>query len=66
MLLLDGTLIQQLFLHQQQYFLQYAIMLGLSAKDRHSNETNKIVIKPGKIFPFTEVLVHQRDTVKSS
>lgn len=28
-----------------QYFLHYAIKFGHSAKDRHSNESNEIVIK---------------------
>ena len=39
-------------------------MLRHSDKDRHNNESNKIVIKPDKILALTEVTVYQRDAVK--
>ena len=58
------TFTQQLFFHQLQYFLLYAVKH--SGKDRHNNERNKVVIKPLKIFSFTKVTVYQGDTVKSS
>lgn len=43
------------------------LCLGIVLKiDRHNNDSNKIVIKPDKIFSLTGITVYQRDGVKSS